>query len=75
MVYTLDDNQLLCIWEVITQIGLIREMPDPIHRSILLTKAQALLTAFVLELSPLSQDRNNSGAIGLRSDDVARFDA
>lgn len=75
MVYTLDDNQLLSIWEVITQIGLIREMPDPIDRSILLTKAQALLTAFVLELSPLPQDRNNSGAIGLRADDVARFDA
>jgi hypothetical protein len=66
MVYTLDDNQLLGLWTVISQLGVIREMRDPTDRSILLTKAQALLTALVLELSPLLRDRDSSTASGHR---------
>ena len=75
MVYTLDDNQLLSLWTVISQLGVIREMRDPTDRSILLTKAQALLTALVLELSPLLRDRDNSAAIGPRPKKLSRFDA
>jgi hypothetical protein len=75
MVYTLDDNQLLSLWTVISQLGVIREMRDPTDRSILLTKAQALLTALVLELSPLLRDRNNSTASGPRPKELTRFDA
>ena len=75
MIYTLDDGQLLSIWTVISQLGLIREMPDPIDRSILLTRAQALLTVLVLELSPLAQDRNDATAGGPRQNSAARFDA
>ena len=75
MVYTLDDNQLLSLWTVISQLGVIREMRDPTDRSILLTKAQALLTALVLELSPLLRDRNNSTASRPRPRELTRFDA
>jgi hypothetical protein len=75
MVYTLDDNQLLSLWTVISQLGVIREMRDPTDRSILLTKAQALLTALVLELSPLLRDRNNSTASEPRPKELTRFDA
>ena len=74
MVYTLDDNQLLNLWTVISQLGVIREMRDPTDRSILLTKAQALLTALVLELSPLLGDRNST-ASGPRPKEPTRFDA
>jgi hypothetical protein len=75
MIYTVDDGQLLSIWAAITQISLIREMPETNDRSILLTRAQALLTAFVLELNPLPHDRNNSITPWLPSPDVAGFDA
>jgi len=66
MVYTLDDSQLLGIWTVISQLGLIREMSDPTDRSMFLTRAQALLTMLALEVSPLSQDRDDSIALGSR---------
>jgi len=66
MVYTLDDGQLLSIWTVISQLGLIREMSDPTDRSIFLTRAQALLTMLALEVSPLPQDRNDPIAVGSR---------
>jgi hypothetical protein len=64
MVYTLDDGQLLSIWAVISQLGLIREMSDPSDRSMLLTRAQALLTMLALEVSPLPK----IGTTLLRSD-------
>jgi len=75
MVYTLDDGQLLSIWTVINQLGLIREMLNPTDRSIFLTRAQALLTALVLELSPLPQDPDNSATVGPRRREPTRFDA
>jgi hypothetical protein len=75
MLYTLDDGQLLSIWAVIRQLGLIREMPDQVDRSLLLTRAQALLTVLVLQLSPLPQDRENSVAVEPRPKAVTRFDA
>ena len=75
MVYTLDDGQLLSIWAVISQLGLIREMPDPADKSMLLTRAQALLTTLALEVSPLPQDRNDATTVGPRPNGAARFDA
>src|SRR5215469_16991833 len=75
MVYTLDDGQLLSIWSVINQLGLIRELPDPTDRSISLTRAQALLTMLALEVSPLPQDRNDATTGGPRPNGAARFDA
>ena len=75
MVYTLDDGQLLSIWTVINQLGLIREMPDPTDRSMFLTRAQALLTMLALEVSPLSQDRNDATMVGLGPNGAAGFDA
>ena len=74
MVYTLDDGQLLSIWTVINQLGLIREMPDPTERSIFLTRAQALLTMLALEVSPRPQDRNAT-TVGPRPYGTAGFDA
>ena len=75
MLYTLDDGQLLSIWTVISQLGLVREMSDPTDRSILLTKAQALLTVLVLELSPLPQDRNDATTAERRPKGAAWLDA
>lgn len=75
MVYTLDDGQLLSIWTVISQLGLIREMTDPTDRSMLLTKAQALLTMLALEVSTLPQDWDNSVVVEPRQKEVGRFDA
>jgi len=75
MVYTLDDGQLLSIWTVVSELGLIREIPDPADWSIHLAKVQALLTVLLLELSPLSQDRNDATAGGPRPNSAARFDA
>jgi len=75
MVYTLDDGQLLSIWSVINQLGLIREMPDPTDRSIFLTRAQALLTMLALEVSPLPQDRNDATTVGPRPNRAEKFDA
>jgi hypothetical protein len=59
MIYTVDDGQLLMIWAVTRLLGEIREIPEPKDRSEVLTKAQALLTAFVLELSPSPGDQAN----------------
>jgi hypothetical protein len=53
MVYTMDEGQLLRVWAVICCFGEIREIQDPIIQSEILTNAQILLTAFVLELQPL----------------------
>jgi len=75
MVYILDDTQILSIWTVISQLGLIREMSDPTERSVFVTRAQALLTALVLELRSLSQDPNNSATVEPRPKNLTRFDA
>ena len=75
MVYTLDDGQLLSIWTVINQLGLIRELPDPTDRSMFLTRAQALLTMLALEVSPLPRGRNDATTVGPRPNGIAGFDA
>jgi len=47
-----DDAQLLGLWTATRLLGVIREIEDPGDQAELLTKAQVLLTAFVLGLEP-----------------------
>ena len=75
MIYTLDDGQLLSIWTVINQLGLIREIPDPTDRLIFPTRAQALLTMLALGVCPLPRDRNDATTVGPGPNGVAGFDA
>ena len=60
MSYALDDGQLLRIWTVIRFLGEIRNICDAGSRSELLTEAQVLLTALVLELTPLTHGGSQS---------------
>jgi hypothetical protein len=53
MLYVIEESQLLRMWSVIRRFGDIREIKYPEIQSELLTEAQILLTAFVLELQPL----------------------
>jgi hypothetical protein len=57
MRYTLDCAQLLGLWSVVRLFGAIREAEDPTIRCEILTEAQIRLTAFIMELEPLSVDR------------------
>jgi hypothetical protein len=57
MVYRMEDDQLLRLWSVVHCFGVIREIKNPVIKSEILTKAQILLTAFVLELQPLPGDQ------------------
>ena len=43
-------------------LGEIRDLEDPMARAELFTKAQVLLTAFVLGLEPLNSDRTISAS-------------
>ena len=55
MVYTMDECQLLDLWSVVRCFTQIREVKDPVTRSEILTNAQILLTALVIDLKPLEQ--------------------
>jgi hypothetical protein len=60
MVYAMDDDQLLRVWSVIRCFAEIRENKDPVIQSEILTNAQLLLTAFVLDLNPWRRDQTGS---------------
>jgi hypothetical protein len=60
MVYTIDERQLLDLWAVVRYLGYVREISDAAARSEILTKAQILLTAFVLGLQPFPKDQVNT---------------
>lgn len=62
MTYTIDDRQLLELWTVVSCLGHVREIPDPLVRSEILTRAQIRLTAFVLDLQPLPRDQVGAAA-------------
>jgi hypothetical protein len=70
-----DEAQLLGLWMATRLLGEIRGVGDRGDQAELLTKAQMLLTAFVIGLEPLGSDRSNSASprAGVRG--VARFDA
>jgi hypothetical protein len=75
MVYTMDEDQLLRVWTVISCFERIRESQDPINQSEILTDAQILLTAFVLDLKPLPGDQSSSAAPRTKRDKMIAFDA
>jgi hypothetical protein len=53
MVYEIDRSQLLGLSTVARLLGEVREISDAADRSELLTKAQIILTAFIVDLEPL----------------------
>ena len=75
MVYTMDEDQLLRVWTVLSCFGRIRESQDPLIQSEILTDAQILLTAFVLDLKPLPRDQSSSAAPRTKRDQMIAFDA
>jgi hypothetical protein len=75
MVYTMDEGQLHRVWAVICCFEQIREIQDPIMQSAILTNAQILLTAFVLDLEPVAGEQTASAETISARDHMARFDA
>ena len=75
MVYMLDDGQLLSLWTAIRYLGEVREIPDTKERAEVLMEAQILLTAFVLELTPLTRDQTNAVKLGANHGRTTNFDA
>jgi hypothetical protein len=67
MIYTMDESQLLRVWTVISCFGRIRETEDPSIQSEILTNAQILLTAFVLDLEPLDGIKPSRELVAIRS--------
>ena len=57
MRYEVDEGQLLRVWTVMRYFAEMRRIEDPIIQSEILTNAQILLTAFVLDLKPLDGDQ------------------
>jgi hypothetical protein len=55
MVYEIDRSQLFGLSTVARLLGEIREISDVADRSALLTKAQIILTAFIVDLEPLPE--------------------
>jgi len=75
MVYTMEEGQLLRLWSVIRCFEVIREIQDPTPRSEILTKEQILLTAFVLDLKPSSEEHTRSATLRRGHDQTVRIAA
>jgi hypothetical protein len=75
MIYIVDLDKLFSLSTVIRLLGGIREIPDAITRSEVLTEAQILLTAFVLELKPLPRNETDPITLAARPDEMTGFDA
>lgn len=75
MVYTLDECQLLRVWSVMRCFAQIRELKDPATQSEILTEAQVLLTAFVLDLKLLVADDTSSAPPRTSFDQIVTYDA
>ena len=71
MEFRTDEAQLLGLWAATRLLGEIRDLEDPMDRAELLTKAQILLTAFVLGLEPRTISASPRAGLGR----VAAFDA
>jgi hypothetical protein len=70
-----DESQLLGMWMATRLIGEIRHTEHHGDQAELLTKAQTLLTAFVLGLEPLGADQTSSGSPRAGLGQVVRSDA
>jgi hypothetical protein len=75
MSYTMDQCQLLRLWSVMHCFTQMREINDPVTQSEILTNAQVLLTAFVIDLKPWVGDQPSSAAPRTSLDQIATFDA
>jgi hypothetical protein len=75
MIYTMDECQLLRMWSVIRCFADIRETRDAVVQDEILTSAQILLTAFVLDLRPLSGEQAGSTPPVPRPERIVKFDA
>jgi hypothetical protein len=69
----MDECQLLDLWSVMRCFTQMREVNDPVTRSEILTNAQILLTAFVLDLKPL--EKTSSAPPTTSLDQIVTFDA
>jgi hypothetical protein len=69
----MDECQLLDLWSVMRCFTQMREVNDPVTRSEILTNAQILLTAFVLDLKPLGKTSSAPRTTSL--DQIVTFDA
>jgi hypothetical protein len=70
-----DEAQLLGLWAATCLLGEIRDLEEPMDRAELLTKAQILLTAFMVGLEPLGPDRTISASPRAGLGRIAAFDA
>jgi hypothetical protein len=75
MIYTIDERQLLRVWSVICCFAEMRKIQEPLDQSELLTKAQMLLTAFVLDLKQLPEEQAGSARFRDGIDQVVRLAA
>ena len=75
MEFRTDEAQLLGLWAATRLLGEIRGLENRGDQAELLTKAQILLTAFVLGLEPLHSDRTISALPSAGLGRVAAFDA
>ena len=75
MIYTMDIDQLFGLWTVIRLLGEVREIPDAISRSEVLTETQILLTAFVLGLKPLPTAEADPITLRTSLNEMTGFDA
>lgn len=73
--FSTDEAQLLGLWMATRLLGEIRGIEDRGDQAELLTKAQMLLTAFVLGLEPLRSDQGSAATLGIGGGKRARFNA
>jgi hypothetical protein len=71
----MNEEQLFRVWTVIRFLGEIRETQDRIVQSEILTDAQILLTAFVLDLQPLPGHQTNCRELTINSTSAVKLDA
>jgi hypothetical protein len=70
-----DETQLLGLWMVTRLLWEIRGVEQRVDQAELLTKAQILLTAFVLGLEPLGSDQTGSASPSAALGQAVRYDA
>jgi hypothetical protein len=75
MTYTMNEGQLYRVWTVIRFLGEIRETKDRLAQCEILTDAQILLTAFVLDLQSLPGDQTNCRQLTIDPVPTVNFDA
>jgi hypothetical protein len=73
--FRIDHDQLLALWTAARLIGEMRRLENRGGQDELLTKAQILLTAFLLGLEPLGPDLVSSVPVGIARGQTATFDA